>query len=61
MARNYVITLCSSLPTAAWLLQYLYFGVFLFNVTLQIIQPCPTTSAQGAHVIPRIVSQVMIL
>lgn len=51
----------SSLHGAAGLLQYLYLGVFLFNVTLQVIQPGPTTAAERAHVIPWIVRQVMIL
>lgn len=46
---------------ASGLLRYLYLGVFLFYVTLQIIQAGPTATAQGADVIARIVGQVMIL
>lgn len=53
--------LCSCLHGAAGLLQYLYLGVFLFNVTLQVIQSSPTTATERAHVISWIVRQIMIL
>lgn len=54
-------SLCSCLHGAAGLLQYLYLGVFLFNVTLQVIQSSPTTATERAHVISWIVRQIMIL
>ena len=46
---------------ASGLARHLYLGVFLFYVTLQVIQAGPTATAQGADVIARIVGQVMIL